>query len=361
MFKAFISLGAACMTAASMEKYGLRDGSYPFGWVVSQLYGVFHFLENDFEDFLCRENLSEDGKRFYDGKWRIHFFHDGSITAEGEYDNICEKYKHRIQRFRETVQEGKVCFVRAIIDQAEVCWIKENSEYILKIINKFPESEIVFLAHQGLGEMKNFPFRLYMLNIYGWMTDTRYQLRSAFDTNEKFISYCQANYSEQKLLENKKFDEKKEVAYAEKENRISHEEREKFFLKIIDGKNRQIAVERSRVNRILEIINSDLKKLQKEETIVIYGAGDIGKLLADRICNQVDIKCFLDQKPYESNYHGVPILKPSEYEYDEKSLIVVVPSYDYDGIVLNLKKLYGQKVKCISVGNFCKTYSEEAQ
>lgn len=114
-------------------------------------------------------------------------FHDGSITAEGEYDNICEKYKHRIQRFRETVQEGKVCFVRAIIDQAEVCWIKENSEYILKIINKFPESEIVFLAHQGLGEMKNFPFRLYMLNIYGWMTDTRYQLRSAFDTNENLF------------------------------------------------------------------------------------------------------------------------------------------------------------------------------
>ncbi len=104
-----------------------------------------------------------------------------------------------------------------------------------------------------------------------------------------------------------------------------------------------------------------MKKLQKEETVVIYGAGDIGRLLADRICNQVDIKCFLDQKPYESNYHGVPILKPSEYEYDEKSLIVVVPSYDYDRIVLNLKKLYGQKVKCISVGNFCKTYSEEAQ
>ena len=361
MFKAFISLGWACVTAASMEKYGLRDGSYPFDWVRSRLNGVLHFLENDFEDFLCRENLSEDGKCFYDRKWGIDFIHDGTITAEGEYDNICEKYKRRIQRFMETVQEGKVCFVRAIIDQAEVCWIKENSEYISKIISKFPKCEIVFLAHQGLGEITNFPFRIYMLNIYGWMMNSRYQLRSTFDTNEEFVSYCQTNYPEQKLLENKKFDEKKEAEYTERENRIPHEECEKFFLKIIDGKNRQIAVERSRVNRILEIINSDLKKLQKEETIVIYGAGDIGKLLADRICNRVDIKCLLDQKPYESNYRGVPILKPSEYEYDEKSLIVVVPSYDYDGIVLNLKKLYGQKVKCISVGNFCKTYSEEAQ
>ena len=162
-------------------------------------------------------------------------------------------------------------------------------------------------------------------------------------------------------MENKKFDEKEEEEYTEKENKIPREELEKKFLTIIDGKNRQIVVERSRVNRILEIIKSDLKKVHKEEMIVIYGAGDIGKFLADKIHNQVDIKCFLDQKPYESNYHGVPILKPSEYEYDGKSLIVVVPSYDYDGIVLNLEKLYRQKIRCISVENFCKTYSEEAQ
>ena len=234
MFKAFISLGWACVTAASMGKYGLRDGSYPFDWVWSRLNGVLHFLENDFEDFLCREHLSEDGKRFYDRKWGIDFIHDGSIAAEGEYDNIREKYKRRIQRFRETTQGGKVCFIRAIRNQDEVYWIKEKSEYISKVISKFPESEIVFLAHQGLGEMKDFPFQFYMLNRYGWMGDTKYQLRSTFDTNEEFVSYCQTNYSKQKLLENKKFDEKKEVAYAEKENRIPYEEREKFFLKIID-------------------------------------------------------------------------------------------------------------------------------
>lgn len=104
MFKAFISLGAACMTAASMEKYGLRDGSYPFDWVVSQLYGVFHFLENDFEDFLCRENLSEDGKRFYDGKWRIHFFmmvqlrQKGNMTISARSINIGFKDSGKLYR-----------------------------------------------------------------------------------------------------------------------------------------------------------------------------------------------------------------------------------------------------------------------
>ena len=145
MFKAFISLGWACVTAASMGKYGLRDGAYPFDWVRSQLNGVLHFLENDFEDFLCREHLSEDGKIFYDRKWGIEFIHDGSIATEGEYGNICEKYKRRIQRFRKTVQEGKVLFVRAIMDQAEVCWVKENSEYISKIINNFQKEFLTFL------------------------------------------------------------------------------------------------------------------------------------------------------------------------------------------------------------------------
>lgn len=84
MFKAFISLGWACVTAASMGKYGLRDGAYPFDWVRSQLNGVLHFLENDFEDFLCREHLSEDGKIFYDRKWGIEFIHDGSIATEDQ-------------------------------------------------------------------------------------------------------------------------------------------------------------------------------------------------------------------------------------------------------------------------------------
>lgn len=83
MFKAFISLGWACVTAASMGKYGLRDGAYPFDWVRSQLNGVLHFLENDFEDFLCREHLSEDGKIFYDRKWELNLYMMVQLRQKG--------------------------------------------------------------------------------------------------------------------------------------------------------------------------------------------------------------------------------------------------------------------------------------
>lgn len=353
MFKAFISLGWACVTAASMEKYGLRDGSYPFDWVWSQFYGVLHFLENDFEDFLLRDHLSVDGEHFYDRKWGIDFIHDGSIAKSEDYAAVCAKYRRRIDRFRKTTKDGNICFIRCVRNREEVRWIKENRTYISRIINKFPQSKIVFVLHKGLGRDIDLPFDCYTMDLYGWMGDTRYQLRSTFDTNKDFISYCQGNCPKQKLEDNLKFDARKEAKYIEQDNGISREKLEKLFIHIVDNKNKQICVEQSRVNRILQIAKSDFRKLSKDKTYIIYGAGDIGKLLADKIKAQVKIKCFLDRKPEENEYCKIPIYRPQEYVYDEKSLIVVVPSYDYDVIATDLEKTYGINVRMISLEDFC--------
>lgn len=359
MFKAFISLGWACVTAASMEKYGLRDGSYPFDWVWSQFYGVLHFLENDFEDFLLRDHLSVDGEHFYDRKWGIDFIHDGSIAKSEDYAAVCAKYRRRIDRFRKTTKDGNICFIRCVRNREEVRWIKENRTYISRIINKFPQSKIVFVLHKGLGRDIDLPFDCYTMDLYGWMGDTRYQLRSTFDTNKDFISYCQGNCPKQKLEDNLKFDARKEAKYIEQDNGISREKLEKLFIHIVDNKNKQICVEQSRVNRILQIAKSDFRKLSKDKTYIIYGAGDIGKLLADKIEGQVTIKCFLDQKPYQDEYHGIPIFKLSDYQYDEKSLIIVIPTYDYDMIQTGLKTRCGENVKMVAVEEFCNLSSEE--
>ena len=342
-----------------IEYLRLRDGSYPFDWVKAQFCGVLHFLENDFEDFLLRDYLSEDGDRFYDRKWGIDFIHDGSITKSEDYDAVCAKYGKRIDRFRKTTRDGNICFIRSVRNREEVRWIKENRTYISRIINKFPQSKIVFVLHKGLGRDIDLPFDSYTMDLYGWMADTRYQLRSIFDTNKDFISYCQENCPKQKLENNLKFDARKEAKYIEQDNRISREKLEKLFIHIVDDKNKQISVEQSRANRILQIAKSDFRKLSKDKTYIIYGAGDIGKLLADKIKAQVKIKCFLDQKPYQDEYHGIPILKLSDYQYDEKSLIIVIPTYDYDIIQTSLKTRYGGNVKMIAVEEFCNVSSEE--
>ena len=59
VFSNFISLGSACQTASSMEKYGLRGWSGPFDWLVTDsLQWVLHYMETDFADFLKKENIT---------------------------------------------------------------------------------------------------------------------------------------------------------------------------------------------------------------------------------------------------------------------------------------------------------------
>lgn len=351
MFSTFISLGYFCGVASSMGKLGIRDSSYPFDWVVSQFYGILHFLDSDFEDFLCRDHLVEDGNRFHDIKWKIDFIHDGSISKAEEYKKICVKYERRIERFREVLQNGSVCFIRAVRDQMEIQWIIENVEYITKVMSKFPNSKIIFLLHRGMGKVASFPFSFYMINLYGWMSDTRYQLRSSFDTNREFISYCQCNYPKQKLENNKRFDEEQERERDAQESQMSKDELESRFEQIIDRKNRQIVIERSRADRVLMIVGRDIKKSSGSK-VIIYGAGDIGKLLANKLNGKREIVCFLDRKPKESEYRKIPIYKPQEYKYDEASLIVVVPSYDYDIIAIDIKKIYGENARIVSLEDF---------
>jgi hypothetical protein len=62
MFSNFISLRCFCGTAASMSKYGLRELSEPFDWCFSELEGVLHMINTDFEQFLDIKNISIDNR-----------------------------------------------------------------------------------------------------------------------------------------------------------------------------------------------------------------------------------------------------------------------------------------------------------
>ncbi len=79
MFDSFISLGWYCGTASAMSRHGLRKMSSPFDWSFSELYGVMHFLESDFNDFMLKDNIeviNNRPKEIKDIKWGIYFNHD---------------------------------------------------------------------------------------------------------------------------------------------------------------------------------------------------------------------------------------------------------------------------------------------
>jgi len=134
MFDNYISLGSACHVAASMEKLGIRSFSGPFDWYVSSFKGVLECLENDFKDFLCRDNLQilDNPTYFKDLKYDFTFSHEITTSLDDEYDLVCEKYKRRIENFKRRIQE-RTCFLRAISPN-EVDYVKNNSAYIQNLI-----------------------------------------------------------------------------------------------------------------------------------------------------------------------------------------------------------------------------------
>lgn len=96
-----------------MSRHGLRKMSSPFDWCFSGLYGVMHFLESDFNDFMSKDNikvLNNRPKEIKDVKWGIHFNHDVKEDYEKERDAIVEKYSRRIKNLNKEIRTGKVCF-----------------------------------------------------------------------------------------------------------------------------------------------------------------------------------------------------------------------------------------------------------
>lgn len=331
MYDVFISLGWFCGTAASMSKYGLRNQSGPFDWCFSEFDGVLHFLENDFEDFLCRDNLFVSREReFRDQRWRVIYNHDMIEDLDREYNGIYQKYRRRIDRVQQDIHGGKVCFLRAVKNQKEIQYILENQKKITEIVSKYGENDIVFIIPAYLQIPVDFGFPYYIINIDRYKGDERYQLRSLFDTNTKLLEFFEKNYSEDRRNKNKIFDLEKE-------------------LKLLEKVNRRAAIEQSKFRVTMQIAKTDFDEITFEAPVIIYGAGEVGKLFCDKVMQKAEIECFLDRNPRERDYKGIPINSPENYVYGKKSMIVVIPTYDYLAIKEKLQNIYGEDANCVSI------------
>lgn len=161
-FSHFISLGYFCSVALELERLGLRSASSPFDWCISGFEGVLTLIENHFEDYLEIENMSQNANKkeqYRDDKYDIAFFHDFNQyqSLDKQLRTVKEKYQRRIKRFYEQISEPTL-FVRYISDikcnengrSAELVWIEENYDKILKLLRSFnPQNDILFIANEG--------------------------------------------------------------------------------------------------------------------------------------------------------------------------------------------------------------------
>ena len=186
-----ISLGWFCGTASSLAKLGLRSYSGPFDWCFSQLGGVINQIEDDFKEFMLRENLridAADKKIFHDIKYGIDYLHDIEEDFDEEYEEIHEKYIRRVNVFREMIMHPTI-FFRCVKDNEEVEYINNNWKYINKLLNSFnPENQIVYVRHAGINELTD-KVSFFILDADHYIGKP-YEMRHMFDNCQELIAFC---------------------------------------------------------------------------------------------------------------------------------------------------------------------------
>lgn len=135
-YQEVISLGFGCMVAQDLEKWGRRNNSFPFDWVISDFQDVIRMIENGFLEILKEIQQDEIHNNVYhDMKTGIDYYHDffPDKSIEMQIDAVCEKYERRIQRFNKTIKNPTL-FLRFIRNEKDLSYIEENFEKIQQIL-----------------------------------------------------------------------------------------------------------------------------------------------------------------------------------------------------------------------------------
>lgn len=155
----FISLGYFCEVAEDLEKLGLRNTSSPFDWCITDFKMNIKLIENEFDNFMNIENLSQSRRNrniYMDTVYNDFFFHDFSKyeTLANQYPQVKAKYDRRIRRFLTNIKKPTL-FIRYISNEKknsegrsiEVEWIENNIDYISRVLKKYnSQNEIVYIG-----------------------------------------------------------------------------------------------------------------------------------------------------------------------------------------------------------------------
>ncbi len=276
LFENCISLGWFCGTALSMVECGLRSYSGPFDWCFSDLKSVLYMIENDFKDFMLKENLEvskDDPKVFCDFKYGFYCNHDISISFEKEYSDIFKKYQKRSNRFIE-LTEKPTCFIRAVRSEEEVLYINQNIEYIYSVIKKRNLSnEIIFILTKNMTQLSDelLWFRIEDDNYVGQI----YEMRTMFKSSKKLMDFCKNNIlSEDKIKNNIEYEKQK----------LSKEDKNALVINRIQENN----------TCIIEAVERAFQSIYNEG-IYIWGGGEYGiKILKYLKDNKVKTNAIID-------------------------------------------------------------------
>lgn len=150
-----------CSVTHYLRKKKKRFQAFPFDWNVTPISSAIHLIQNNFVDFLKRENLvflpstnrmlfEENGVDLkvsheiitpvVDRKYKILLPHDFSAKGEDDLDLVKQKYERRIQRLKRSLEESR-----------EVVFIYNFREPNDWQLNQYKLSKVVF----SMGKSEN--------------------------------------------------------------------------------------------------------------------------------------------------------------------------------------------------------------
>lgn len=153
----FISIGGWCVPALFLRQFKLREAAYPFDWLTtgSQFENLYKIIQNDFADFLHKENLYIDPRSptyVQDRATGFSIAHDFPTDRQHNivpdyldaYDTVKAKYDRRIKRFKDTLMsDGKVIFIRV---DAQGQGTPQQAMLLRDlIISKYPHLDFVYI------------------------------------------------------------------------------------------------------------------------------------------------------------------------------------------------------------------------
>lgn len=157
----YITIGNDCSPAVALRSLGLRNAALPFDWVVSNVNALRLCFETDFDKFHTGLVLNNTHKRLIDS-YGFEFPHDypldntnlemdrigeGSISEEDGkvithnwldyYEIVLDKYKRRIERFRNIMNDIKPVIVLCRHSTSDVLHLQQLFQRVYKKENVY--------------------------------------------------------------------------------------------------------------------------------------------------------------------------------------------------------------------------------
>lgn len=154
-YRHVISLGFFCGTALELERYGFRDASYPFDWVICPIKPTVVLLESGMESLMRSTHVVRDSVHQHivrDLDSGIDFYHDFApdVGVEDQLDSVREKYARRMLRFRQAIEE-RTLFVRYIADAEEHRFLSANMDVVMALLRQHnPANDLLLVGNADL-------------------------------------------------------------------------------------------------------------------------------------------------------------------------------------------------------------------